>query len=221
MELIREQIIPADLQAVWNALNDDAVLKACIPGCESVERFEPDAIRAVVKIKVGPVGARFAGVVRFSDQQPPHGYKITFEGQGGAAGFAQGYATVALREHEPGSTVLAYEAHAQVGGRLAQIGSRLIDSVAAKTAEEFFVAFSRQLSPEPAEAAPAAAGARKPGARPAAAAAPVVAAVRAPSEAGVFTRADVAAIRSSLAIVAGCSVVATVLAAWYVLHAVL
>jgi len=221
LELIREQIIDADLPAVWAALNDDAVLKASIPGCESVERTEPDTIRAVVKIKVGPVGARFSGVVRFSDQRPPHGYKITFEGQGGAAGFAKGHATVDLRPHEPGSTVLAYEAHAQVGGRLAQIGSRLIDNVAAKTAEEFFTAFSRQLSPQPESASPVPRprGRAKPGTVPSAAASAPAAARSVQAGLGL-NHADVAAIRTTLSIIAGCSVVLAAAAVVYVVHAV-
>jgi len=148
LELKRQQVIDTDLSTVWAALNDDKVLKASIPGCESLERTEPDTIRAVVKIKIGPVGARFAGLVTFSDQKPPHGYKLTFEGQGGAAGFAKGHAVVSLSPFELGKTLLTYEAHAEVGGRLAQIGSRLIDNVAAKTAEEFFKAFSRQVAPD-------------------------------------------------------------------------
>jgi carbon monoxide dehydrogenase subunit G len=145
LELKSEQIIAAGHLAVWDALNDDDILKASIPGCESIERIDENTLRAVVKIKVGPVGARFAGVVRFSDVDAPHGYKITFEGQGGAAGFAKGYAQVGLQPHE-GGTSLSYEAHAQVGGKLAQIGARLIDSIAVKTSAGFFEAFSRNVT---------------------------------------------------------------------------
>jgi carbon monoxide dehydrogenase subunit G len=145
LELKREQIIAAGHLAVWDALNDDDILKASIPGCESIERIDASTLRAVVKIKVGPIGARFAGIVRFSDMDAPNGYKIAFEGQGGAAGFAKGSAEVTLKPHEAG-TSLSYEVHAQVGGRLAQIGSRLIDSIAVKTSAEFFDAFSRNVT---------------------------------------------------------------------------
>jgi len=226
LELIREQVINADPLAVWSALNDDSILKASIPGCESVERTDPDTIRAVVKIKVGPVGARFAGVVRFSDLRPPHGYKITFEGQGGAAGFAKGHAVVNLHPHEAGTTLLAYEAHAQVGGRLAQIGSRLIDNVAVKTAEEFFTAFSQQLCPTPESESPVSrfsSGIKPTGPTGSGGnnSNPLVDNTQYQRVSGSISNADLGAIKTSLSIIAGCSVVSTVAAVVYVLLAVL
>jgi carbon monoxide dehydrogenase subunit G len=180
VELKREQIIAADQRTVWNALNNDEILKASIPGCESVERTDANTLRAVVKIKVGPVGARFSGIVRFSDQDAPNGYKIAFEGQGGAAGFANGHARVELKPQSDTVTILSYEAHAQVGGKLAQIGARLIDSVAVKTSGEFFESFSRIVTNTadsmPADRAPAAAVAEPaPAVPPAPAAVPVAA----------------------------------------------
>lgn len=142
MKLEREHSIPAAQAAVWTALNDIEVLKGSIPGCENVDRLEDGSLRARVKIKVGPVSATFNGLLTFSDVDAPHGYRINFEGQGGAAGFARGHAIVRLRGEGADATVLTYEANAQVGGRLAQIGSRLIEGVAARTSAAFFESFS-------------------------------------------------------------------------------
>lgn len=148
MELKREHTIQADQSSVWLALNDDEVLKACIPGCESIERTGENVLRATVRIKVGPIGARFSGVVTLSDIDAPNGYRLTFEGQGGAAGFAKGEARVDLRAEDAEVTVLMYETRAQVGGKLAQIGSRLIESVAVKISGEFFESFSKLVGKE-------------------------------------------------------------------------
>jgi len=146
LELKRSQTIEAPHQKVWEALNDIEILKASIPGCESLERTDDDTLRAVVKLKVGPIGARFNGIVKFSDVNPPDSYTLTFEGQGGAAGFAKGNAQVSLRPEGPDVTILDYETKAQVGGKLAQLGARLIDSAAIKTSTEFFDNFSKVLA---------------------------------------------------------------------------
>lgn len=143
MELKREHHIAAGQSTVWDALNDLEVLKASIPGCQSLERLDENSLRATIKIKVGPVAATFSGLLRTSELDPPNGYRMEFEGQGGAAGFARGHARVDLRAQGDEATLLTYEAQAQVGGRLAQIGSRLIDSVAVKTSSAFFDSFSK------------------------------------------------------------------------------
>ncbi|WP_280151114.1 carbon monoxide dehydrogenase subunit G [Piscinibacter sp. XHJ-5] len=150
MELQGEKLIPTDLQRTWEALNDPDTLKACIAGCESLER-DGDGFRAVVAVKVGPVSARFNGKVVLGNVQPPRSYTISFEGQGGAAGFGKGSADVAL-EPEGASTRLRYNATAQVGGRMAQIGSRLVDAAARKLTDDFFAAFEQRLQPPAAEA---------------------------------------------------------------------
>jgi carbon monoxide dehydrogenase subunit G len=146
MEMIGEQMIPASQQVVWDALNDPAVLKACVPGCESIERIGEDEYQVLMVARVGPVAARFKGRLALSDIQPPESYAITFEGQGGAAGFAKGGAKVRLVAENPGATRLAYEAKASVGGKLAQIGSRLVDAAARKVADDFFRNFNDKLS---------------------------------------------------------------------------
>ncbi len=144
MEMTGEYRIPAPREKVWQALNDPAVLQACIPGCESLEKTSDTDMTAAVRMRIGPVSARFSGKVTLSDIDPPNGYTISGEGQGGAAGFAKGGAKVALRD-EGGETVLTYTADAQVGGKLAQIGSRLIDGTARKLADEFFAKFAALL----------------------------------------------------------------------------
>jgi carbon monoxide dehydrogenase subunit G len=159
MELTGERLIPATRATTWAALNDPAVLKACIAGCESLERAGDDAFDASVAVRVGPVSARFKGRLQLLDVQPPERYTIQFEGQGGAAGFGKGSADVSLVD-EGASTRLRYAARAQVGGRIAQVGSRLVDAAAAKIADDFFSAFETKLRPAepvPAEAAPTAA----------------------------------------------------------------
>ena len=147
MEMTNTRIVPAPPGAVWTALNDPAMLKASIPGCESMERIGNDEWRATMAAKVGPVSARFSGTMRMTESNPPNGYTLKFEGQGGAAGFANGEARVTLAPTEGGQTALTYVVKAQVGGKLAQIGSRLIDGAAAKIANEFFERFSLQVAP--------------------------------------------------------------------------
>ncbi len=153
MNLSGEHRIEAPRETVWAALNDPEVLKQSIPGCEHLEKTSDTEFNATVKAKVGPVSAKFAGVVRLSDMDPPNGYTISGEGKGGAAGFAKGGAKVRLDEDGAG-TVLHYDVNAQVGGKLAQIGSRLIDGTARKLAGEFFDNFAAAVAgPAPAPAA--------------------------------------------------------------------
>ena len=147
MEMTGERRIPAPRQVVWERLNDPETLKACIPGCESVEKTGDNEFTAKVTAKVGPVRAKFSGKVTLTDLDPPAGYTITGEGTGGVAGFAKGSAKVSLEE-DGAETVLRYGVQAQVGGKLAQIGSRLIDATARKMAEEFFGRFAGVTSPE-------------------------------------------------------------------------
>ena len=143
MEMTGEQLIPLPQQQTWEALNDPDVLKDCIPGCESITKVADDEYDVVMTAKVGPVSAKFKGRMKVSDADPPRGYKLGFEGQGGVAGFAKGEATVALTP-EGSSTRLAYNAKATVGGKLAQVGARLIDGVARQLAGKFFEAFERR-----------------------------------------------------------------------------
>ena len=147
MELTGDRLIPAPRERTWAALNDPEVLKACIAGCESLERTGDDGFTALVAVKVGPVSARFKGNLKLSNVQPGSSYTIHFDGQGGAAGFGKGSADVAL-EDEAGQTRLRYTARAQVGGKMAQIGSRLVDAAAAKISEDFFQAFENRLRQE-------------------------------------------------------------------------
>lgn len=144
MELQGERLIPATVDATWAALNDPEVLKACIAGCETVERTGPDAFQAVVAVKVGPVSARFKGNLQMTNVNAPTSYTINFDGQGGVAGFGKGSADVSLAP-EGQQTRLSYSAKAQVGGKMAQVGSRLIDAAAGKITEEFFSAFTAHL----------------------------------------------------------------------------
>lgn len=144
MELTGEQLIPAPRQAVWDAINDPEILRQCITGCESVTKTSDTDFEASVQVKVGPVKARFKGKVTLSDLDPPSSCTISGEAQGGvAAGFGKGSAKVQLAEADGGATRLTYAVNAQVGGKLAQIGARLIDGVAAKMAEDFFVKFNQ------------------------------------------------------------------------------
>jgi len=144
MQLTGERVIPAPIDKTWAALNDVEILKASIKGCESLEKTGEDEFMAALKIKIGPVNARFKGKLNLENVQPPNSYTIRFEGQGGVAGFGKGSADVNL-ESQGDSTLLKYESNAQVGGKIAQIGSRLVDSAAAKIAQEFFAAFEQQL----------------------------------------------------------------------------
>ena len=141
MDLTGEYRIPATREKVWAALNDDEVLKKCIDGCEELKKESETEFSARVTAKVGPVKAKFSGKVTLSDLDPPNGYTISGEGQGGVAGFAKGGATVKLSE-DGNATILNYEAKAEVGGKLASVGSRLIEGVAKKTADDFFGKFS-------------------------------------------------------------------------------
>ncbi len=154
MQMTGQYRIEAPRETVWQALNDVEVLRTCIPGVEEIEKTSDTSFTAKVRAKVGPVSARFAGAVTLSDLDPPKGYTISGEGKGGAAGFAKGGAKVSLEE-DGAATLLNYEVNAQVGGKLAQIGSRLIDGTAKKMADDFFSRFAEQVG-GPA-AAPAAA----------------------------------------------------------------
>lgn len=154
MKLNGEHHIPASRQTVWEALNDADMLRACLPGCETLEKISDTEMTAKITTKIGPVKATFTGAVTLSDLDPPNGYKLKGEGQGGAAGFASGSASVNLSEQD-GGTLLHYEVEANVGGKLAQIGSRLIDSVTKKLAAQFFTSLVEKLSPgDETEAAP-------------------------------------------------------------------
>jgi uncharacterized protein len=146
MELTETHTLPVPQARAWKALNDTAILKACIPGCDSIDADGENAYNVAMTAAVGPVKARFKGRMELTDIDAPHTYTIQFEGQGGAAGFSKGQAKVNL---EPGdaadTTTLTYSASAQVGGKLAQIGSRLVDGAARKIAAEFFKRFGAQL----------------------------------------------------------------------------
>jgi uncharacterized protein len=133
--------LPASREAVWAKLNDPEVLKVCIPGCESLEKLSDVEFQAVAVTKIGPVKARFKGKVRLTDLDPPNNYRISGEGDGGVAGFAKGAANVALAEKD-GGTLLAYHVEAQIGGKLAQLGQRLVNGVAKKLADQFFEKFA-------------------------------------------------------------------------------
>ena len=145
MELNGERTISASVPDTWAALNDPETLKACVAGCESLERVGDDAFAAVVAMRIGPVSARFKGNLKLSNVQPPTSYTINFDGQGGVAGFGKGSADVSLAAIDPSTTRLAYLARATVGGKMAQIGSRLIDAAAAKITDDFFAAFEARL----------------------------------------------------------------------------
>lgn len=169
MDMTGERRIPAPRGTVWEALNNPDVLKASIPGCESLEKLADDQMKATAAIKVGPISARFTGKVQLTDIDAPNGYRISGEGQGGVAGFAKGGANVALTD-DGADTLLKYQVNAQVGGKLAQLGGRLIDATAKQMADAFFDRFSKQVQAmtpveaaaemQPAEAAPAVAPAQ-------------------------------------------------------------
>jgi carbon monoxide dehydrogenase subunit G len=169
MDMSGEYRIPAPRQRVWEALNDPEILKASIPGCEELNRLSDRDLEAKVRAKVGPVSATFNGKVTLSDLNPPESYRIAGEGKGGAAGFAKGGADVALAE-DGTETILRYNAKADVGGKLAQIGSRLVQGTARKMADDFFGRFSAivgdRFAAEHAGAAPAMAGAATAGVPP-------------------------------------------------------
>lgn len=140
MDMTGSERIEASREAVWAALNNPDVLKQCIPGCESIEKVSDTEMNAKVTLRIGPVKASFAGKVTLSDLDPPNGYQITGEGTGGVAGFAKGGATVRLTQ-DGTATILSYDVKAQIGGKLAQLGARLIDSTSKKLAGEFFSKF--------------------------------------------------------------------------------
>jgi uncharacterized protein len=145
MEMTGEQLIALPQVDVWRALNDPEVLKACIPGCEAIDKTSENEYRVAMTAAVGPVKAKFSGKLVLSDLQPPNSYSLSFEGSGGAAGFGKGGAQVSLKPEGP-ATRLSYTAKASVGGKLAQVGSRLIDGVAKKMADDFFTAFNRKVA---------------------------------------------------------------------------
>lgn len=145
MEMVGEERIAASRQKVWEALNNPEILKQCIPGCQTLDMTSPTDMSAVVKIKIGPVSASFSGDVKLENINAPESYTISGEGKGGIAGFAKGGADVRLAEDGDG-TILSYEVKAQVGGKLAQLGSRLIDSTSKKLAGEFFQKFNEVVS---------------------------------------------------------------------------
>lgn len=146
MELLGERLIPASIERTWAALNDPEILQQSLPGCELLERTEQDQFAALLALRIGPVNAKFKGQLRLSEMLPLRGYTLHFEGQGGVAGFGKGSADVQLAAHDANTTRLSYKAKAQVGGKIAQIGSRLVDATAAKMAEDFFNRFEEVLS---------------------------------------------------------------------------
>ena len=145
MDMSGERRLPAPRQTVWDALNDPAVLKSAIPGCEKLEATSPTEMTATAAVRVGPIAARFSGKVHLSDIDAPNGYTISGEGQGGVAGFAKGGAKVHLLDADGGGTLLSYAVQAQVGGKIAQLGARLIDSSAKQMADAFFDNFAKEL----------------------------------------------------------------------------
>ena len=153
MTMSGEVQLPATREKVWAKLNDPEVLRHCIPGCESLEKISDVEFQAVATNKIGPVKARFKGKVRLSDLDPPNAYRISGEGDGGVAGFAKGGAAVALTAND-GGTLLSYNVEAQIGGKLAQLGQRLVNGVAKKLADQFFSSFAQAVA-APAEASQA------------------------------------------------------------------
>ena len=147
MTMTGEVALSASRETVWVKLNDPAVLKACIPGCETLDKTSDTGFSAVVKLKIGPVSATFKGSVELSDLDPPNGYRISGQGEGGVAGFAKGGATVRLLPPAEGNDgcILSYDVEAHVGGKIAQLGARLIDGVAKKTADQFFNNFAEAV----------------------------------------------------------------------------
>ena len=144
MTMTGEYQLPASQQAVWEKLNDPAVLKACIPGCQELEKTGDNGFKATATIKIGPVKATFKGAVTLSDIDPPNGYKISGQGEGGVAGFAKGGAVVKLTPKD-GGTLLSYNVEAQIGGKLAQLGQRLVNGAAKKVADDFFQNFVKAV----------------------------------------------------------------------------
>ncbi len=150
-----EERIEAPVDTVWQALNDPEVLKDCIPGCQELTKTSDTEFEAVVTLKIGPIKAKFNGAVELTNLNPPHSYTITGEGKGGVAGFAKGGADVSLKEDGPDATILSYSAKADVGGKMAQLGSRLIQSTSKKLAGQFFSDFNARVTGGDAEEAAA------------------------------------------------------------------
>jgi carbon monoxide dehydrogenase subunit G len=146
MDMNGSERIEAPVQAIWQALNDPDILRQSIPGCEALEKTSDTEMTATVALKVGPVKARFQGTVQLQNLDPPHSYTISGEGKGGIVGFAKGGADVALAEDGPDATLLTYVVKAEVGGKIAQLGSRLIDSTAKKLATQFFADFTQKVA---------------------------------------------------------------------------
>jgi carbon monoxide dehydrogenase subunit G len=140
MTMTGEVQLPASREKVWDKLNDPEILKQCVPGCEQLDVIGENEFQATATVKVGPVKARWKGKIKLSDLDPPNSYRITGEGEGGVAGFAKGGAVVSLADKD-GGTLLSYNVEAQIGGKLAQLGQRLINSAAKKTADDFFERF--------------------------------------------------------------------------------
>jgi uncharacterized protein len=166
MYLTGEYRLPLPRAAVWDGLNDPEVLKRCIPGCEELVKNGDTEFAAKVALKIGPMSAKFSGKVTLSDIDPPKGYKIAGEGQGGVAGFGKGSAVVTLDEDGPDATILRYTADSQVGGKMAQLGSRLIDATARKLADDFFGKFAAAMGERAGPQAPSAAEAASPAPAP-------------------------------------------------------
>jgi len=145
MDIEAEQVLPAKRSVVWEMLNDPEVLKDCIPGCETLEAADKEHMSATVTVKIGPIKARFAGDVELQDINPPTSYAIVGEGKGGVAGFAKGRADVFLEDHDQG-TLLKYKVNVTIGGKIAQLGGRLITSTSKKLSEQFFESFARKVS---------------------------------------------------------------------------
>jgi carbon monoxide dehydrogenase subunit G len=141
MDMSGERRIPAPREKVWAALNDPEILRSSIPGCETMEKLSDNELKATAAVRIGPISARFTGKVQLLDLDPPNGYRIAGEGQGGVAGFAKGGATVKLTQ-DGSDTIMAYDVKAQVGGKIAQLGARLIDATAKQMADAFFDRFA-------------------------------------------------------------------------------
>ena len=145
MDMTGQQLVPVSQEKTWEALNDTGVLKECIPGCESMEQLPDGRYQLTMVSKIGPVSAKFKGLMTLKDVDEPRAYTIVFEGQGGVAGFAKGQAAMALAPEGEAATRLSYTVKAMVGGKLAQLGARLVDGVARKLAQEFFTRFNERM----------------------------------------------------------------------------
>jgi carbon monoxide dehydrogenase subunit G len=168
MKMSGSQVIDAPRDAVWKGLNNPKVLQQCIPGCESIEASSPTQMKAKVVLKIGPVKASFTGAVTLSDIKAPESYRISGKGEGGFAGFASGGATVKLTANSATETLMEYDVDAQVGGKIAALGSRLIDSTATSLAEQFFSKFANLIKQAPATAPKKVKAVKKPAKKPAA-----------------------------------------------------